>query len=277
MFLNKYLALIVIINCAQNSNSSVSRAFPWSKKTSRQVAVTKDIPIKPAGTATRILSHFSEPVDSFYDIFTNNISDTVDLFVGSNAFRMGQFSELNLGAISNRIKENSLKYRNSISTMSEKWVYSPNPAAESYAIYVTSTHSPFSLLENIHKHREVLETKDPMVLQIMNNFLTPQESKIAITSQSIFNTNKELLNYISEISNIEFYYTLISHPIMKESRFKGLDNLIKRNFEKRRAMLSKLLNSQKGNDKIKTKLFFDQTQEIINALGLNPPGASYNH
>ncbi len=37
------------------------------------------------------------------------------------------------------------------------------------------------------------------------------------------------------------------------------------------------LNSQKGNDKTKTNLFLDQTQEIINALWNPPPGISYNH
>jgi len=215
---------------------------------------------------------------SFQELLIISASKTIQILQNSKAIQNSILSpEEDTSFFVRTIKENALSYQDSISILEEKWRSESHH--EKYDNLFTSLATPFGLLKSLNSYLEDLQDTDPLTFKVIQNLslddsgerfpdstypMTPLERK-----------NRAIANCVSVITHMEFYYAILTHPILKNPQCTAIKKAIKTSFYKDRIQLVKILQDeylqdiQNGETRIEVELFISTTEPLVETLFSN--------
>lgn len=214
---------------------------------------------------------------NFQELLIINASKTIQILQDSTAIQNSILSAEDTSFLMRMIKDNAQSYQEAISILEAKWKSEAHH--EKYENLFTSLATPFWLLKSLNLYLKDLRDKDPLTFKVIQNLsledsgerfpdsthpMTPLERK-----------NRAIANCVSVITHMEFYYAILTHPILKNSQCTAIKKAIKTAFYNDRIQLVKILQDeylqdiQNGETPIEVESFISTTEPLVEILFSN--------
>ena len=214
---------------------------------------------------------------SFQEILIQKTAEKFQILKNSKFLETNTLSSKDLSFLIKIIKTNADSYKESIFVLLVDWKIKLDPLNP----WLSTPTS--SLLNSLNSYLPILETQDPLTFKVIKNLSLPDSGLrrfyIPHTISPLEKENRYLVNYISLMSLMEFYYTILTHPILQGSRYLALKKFIRKVFDQDIYQLRRVLYNEfeylksfeatENSDSliaINFDSFFPETKLIVNAL-----------
>ncbi len=218
-----------------------------------------------------------ENAQSFQELLILNASKTIQILQNSTALQNSILSSEDTSFLVRMIKENAQSYQQSISILEEKWKSDSHP--QKYENLFTSLATPFWLLKSLNLYLADLQDKDPLTFKVIQNLSLEDSGERFPDSPHpmtlLERKNRALANCVSVITHMEFYYAILTHPILINSKCIAIKKAIKTAFYNDRIQLVKILQAeylqdiQNGETPIGVESFISTTEPLVEILFSN--------
>jgi hypothetical protein len=231
----------------------------------------------PYNSIESFQSEKMENILSFQELLIINASKTIQILQDSTAIQNSILSPEDTSFLMRMIKDNAQSYQEAISILEAKWKSEAHH--EKYENLFTSLATPFWLLKSLNLYLKDLQDKDPLTFKVIQNLSLEDSGERFPDSHHpmtvLERKNRALANCVSVITHMEFYYAILTHPILKNSQCTAIKKAIKTAFYNDRKQLVKILKDeylqdiQNGETPIEVESFISTTEPLVEILFSN--------